>query len=131
LELVGLAKFKHEKVTGYSLGMKQRLGIAAALLSAPELLILDEPTNGLDIEGMVEVRKLMARLADEQGMTIFLSSHLIQEMEMLCTRIGIVYEGRLIQEGELSELVDGQAHASLEQLFLTSIQSERERLSHV
>ncbi|MFD0681593.1 MULTISPECIES: ABC transporter ATP-binding protein [unclassified Paenibacillus] len=130
LELVGLAKYKHEKVAGYSLGMKQRLGIAAALLSRPELLILDEPTNGLDIEGMVEMRKMMALLASEQGMTFFLSSHMIQEMELLCTRIGIVYEGRLIQEGLLSDLVNVQAQGSLEQLFINSIQEERGRRAY-
>ncbi|MDF2964533.1 MAG: ATP-binding cassette protein [Paenibacillus sp.] len=130
LELVGLAEYKHEKVAGYSLGMKQRLGIAAALLSGPELLILDEPTNGLDIEGMVEMREMLAALARGKGITIFLSSHMIQEMELLCTNIGIVYEGRIIQEGLISDLIDRESHGSLEQLFLSSIQEERRRKTY-
>jgi ABC-2 type transport system ATP-binding protein len=127
LELVGLLQYKREKVAGYSLGMKQRLGLAAALLSKPELLILDEPTNGLDIEGMVEMRELMVGLAREQGMTFFLSSHMIQEMELMCSRIGIVVDGRLVREGKLSELVDGIHVASLEQLFISSVKQEREK----
>jgi ABC-2 type transport system ATP-binding protein len=130
LELVGLLRYKHEKVAGYSLGMKQRLGIAAALLSRPGLLILDEPTNGLDIEGMVDMRELMVSLAREQGLTIFLSSHMIQEMEMMCSRIGIVVEGRLVREGLLSELVDGIHVTSLEQLFISSVKQERGKALH-
>jgi ABC-2 type transport system ATP-binding protein len=130
LEQVGLLRYKHEKVAGYSLGMKQRLGLAAALLSKPELLILDEPTNGLDIEGMVEMRELMVSLAREQGMTFFLSSHMIQEMELMCSRIGILVEGRLVCEGPLSELVDGIHVTSLEQLFLSSVKLERGRVAH-
>lgn len=130
LELVGLQKYKREKVSGYSLGMKQRLGLAAALLSKPELLILDEPTNGLDIEGMVEMRELMVGLAREQGMTFFLSSHMIQEMELMCSRIGILVEGKLVCEGALSELVDGVHVTSLEQLFISSVRQERGKVAH-
>ncbi|NHN30866.1 ABC transporter ATP-binding protein [Paenibacillus agricola] len=131
LELVGLLPYKQEKVAGYSLGMKQRLGLAAALLSKPELLILDEPTNGLDIEGMVDMRELMVSLAREQGMTFFISSHMIQEMELMCSRIGIIVEGRLVREGALNELVDGVHVASLEQLFMASVKQERGKAAHV
>jgi ABC-2 type transport system ATP-binding protein len=131
LELVGLSRYKKEKVAGYSLGMKQRLGLAAAMLSEPELLVLDEPTNGLDIEGMVEMRELMVSLARDHGMTFFLSSHLIQEMELMCSRIGILYEGRLVREGLLTELVDGVNIPSLEQLFISSVKEERGKLAHV
>ncbi|WP_123043266.1 ABC transporter ATP-binding protein [Cohnella candidum] len=129
LELVGLAAHKKEKVGHYSLGMKQRLGIASAILSKPKLLILDEPTNGLDIEGMVEIRELIARLAKEEQVTFFLSSHLISEMEMICNRVGILHNGRLIREGGMGELVHGSGQ-SLESYFVQQIRAEREAGRH-
>lgn len=129
LELVGLYSSQHDKVSDYSLGMKQRLGIASAILSKPALLILDEPTNGLDIEGMVEIRKLIARLAREEHITFFISSHLIHEMELICNRIGIIYEGRLIREGVISELLGG-SYASLEDYFVEQVREERGRAVH-
>jgi ABC-2 type transport system ATP-binding protein len=125
LELVGLAAYAKEKVSNYSLGMKMRLGLASALLSSPELVILDEPTNGLDIEGMVDVRETIVRLAKEQGITFFISSHLIREMELMCSRIGIVYQGRFIKEASKGEL-EQSPHESLEQYFLAQISQERE-----
>ncbi|WP_088832483.1 ABC transporter ATP-binding protein [Paenibacillus tyrfis] len=130
LELVGLAPFKHEKVSQYSLGMKQRLGVAAAILSEPELLILDEPTNGLDIEGMVEMRELIARLAHEQHITFFLSSHLITEMEQLCSRIGILYNGRLIREDFVADIVRGANPMTLENYFMEQVREERRAEVH-
>lgn len=129
LELVGLSSYRHEKVAHYSLGMKQRLGLAAAILSKPELLILDEPTNGLDIEGMVQVREIILQLAREEQITFFVSSHLIQEMELMCNRIGILYEGKLIREGLKSELLDGR-FATLEELFLHEVKEERRTKVH-
>ncbi|WP_127531668.1 ABC transporter ATP-binding protein [Paenibacillus kobensis] len=127
LALVGLEAHGREKVAHYSLGMKQRLGIASALLSKPRLLILDEPTNGLDIEGMIEMRSLIAQLAREERMTFFLSSHLITEMELVCNRIGIVYGGRLIQEGTIDELLQsGGQTQSLESFYVSRIQAVRE-----
>ncbi|MNG09923.1 putative ABC transporter ATP-binding protein YxlF [compost metagenome] len=127
LALVGLKAHGREKVEHYSLGMKQRLGIASALLSKPKLLILDEPTNGLDIEGMIEMRSLIARLAREERMTFFLSSHLITEMEMVCNRIGILYGGRLILEGTMDELLQsGGQSQSLENFYVSRIQAVRE-----
>lgn len=125
LELVGLAADKKEKVGHYSLGMKQRLGVASAILSKPELLILDEPTNGLDIEGMVEIRELIARLAGEERITFFLSSHIISEMELICNRIGIVHNGKLIREGRTNELTSASGQ-SLEKYFVQQIRAERE-----
>jgi ABC-2 type transport system ATP-binding protein len=130
LELVGLTPYAKEKVANYSLGMKQRLGLASALLSSPELVILDEPTNGLDIEGMVDVRETIKRLAKEQGITFFISSHLIREMELMCSRIGIVYQGRFIKEASMSEL-EQSPYESLEQYFLAQISQERESVPHV
>jgi len=128
LELVGLGKHQHEKVGHYSLGMKQRLGIASAMLSKPDLLILDEPTNGLDIEGMVEVRELIARLAREAGTTFFLSSHLITEMERICNRIGILHQGRLIRELRMHEL--HAAGESLESYYVEQLRMEREGIPY-
>jgi ABC-2 type transport system ATP-binding protein len=129
LELVELNDYQHEKVGHYSLGMKQRLGLASAILSRPELLILDEPTNGLDIEGMVHIREIIKRLAHEEDITFFLSSHLIHEMELMCNRIGILYEGKLICEGYVSELLSGQ-FATLEELFLHEVKAERSAAAH-
>lgn len=129
LEMVGLSARKKEKVGGYSLGMKQRLGIASAILSKPELLILDEPTNGLDIEGMFEMRELIARLAREERITFFLSSHLISEMERICSRIGIIHNGKLIREGGMEELVKASGE-SLETYFVHQIREVREAERH-
>ncbi|ULL18608.1 ABC transporter ATP-binding protein [Paenibacillus sp. H1-7] len=129
LELVGLAPYKNEKVGGYSLGMKQRLGIASAILSKPELLILDEPTNGLDIEGMVDIRELMVKLAKEENITLFVSSHLIHEMELMCNRVGILYDGKLIREGYMEDLLAGP-HRTLEDYFVAQVREERGAALH-
>jgi ABC-2 type transport system ATP-binding protein len=100
VELAGRAK---DKVGGYSHGMRQRLGIAAALLRDPKLLLLDEPATGLDPAGMRDMRRLIRRLAGE-GMTVVLSSHLLAEVEELCNRVAIVRSGRIVYEGHISEL---------------------------
>jgi len=104
LDLVGLLGRGRDKVRTYSLGMKQRLGLAAALLHDPELLVLDEPTNGLDPAGMREVRQLIRRLG-ENGRTVFVSSHLLGEIEQMCGYVGIVKEGRLLTQGSVATLV--------------------------
>jgi ABC-2 type transport system ATP-binding protein len=106
LELVGLAERAHDKVKTYSHGMKQRLGIAQALLSEPELVILDEPTNGLDPQGMKEVRDLIHLLSREKQMTIFLSSHLLHEVEQVATRMAIINRGKLVVQGRVDELLN-------------------------
>ncbi len=103
LDEVGLGGIGRRPVKAYSLGMRQRLGLAAALLRSPELLILDEPTNGLDPQGIGEVRQLLLKL-HASGTTIFLSSHLLAEVEQLCTRVGVLDRGRLIVQAELAEL---------------------------
>lgn len=104
LNIVGMTERAKSKYKTYSLGMKQRLGIAAALLSDPELILLDEPTNGLDPAGMKEVRELIVRLA-QMGKTIFLSSHLLFEVEQVCTRVAIIKKGEVIAQGIVSELL--------------------------
>ena len=105
LGIVGLSDRAGDKVKAYSHGMKQRLGIAQALLPNPALLILDEPTNGLDPQGMKEVRELILHLSREHGMTIFLSSHLLHEIELVATRMCILHEGRLVVQGVVEELL--------------------------
>jgi ABC-2 type transport system ATP-binding protein len=107
-ELVELRHRAGDRVGGYSHGMKQRLGIAASLLRAPRLLLLDEPTTGLDPAGMRDMRELVRRLASE-GITILLSSHLLYEVEELCNRVAIVRRGRVVYEGSLAELKAGAA----------------------
>lgn len=104
LEIVGLQDETRKLVGKYSLGMKQRLGIARALLHYPELLILDEPTNGLDPIGIKEMRKLIKTLAQERNITIFISSHILSEIEQLADRMGIIHEGRLLEEIAFDDL---------------------------
>jgi ABC-2 type transport system ATP-binding protein len=105
LEQVGLKGREKDKAGTYSLGMRQRLGLAAALVGDPELLILDEPTNGLDPAGMQEMRVFVRRLADEEGRTVFLSSHLLHEVEQVCDRVVILNKGRVIAQGRVDELL--------------------------
>src|SRR5206468_1994239 len=107
LELVGLRERAKDKVSGYSLGMKQRLGIAGALLSDPKLLLLDEPANGLDPAGIVAMRETLRRLA-AAGKTVFVSSHLLAEVQVLADVIGIIAAGRLVREGSLEALLTDQ-----------------------
>lgn len=104
LELVGLTEAKDKEVSAFSFGMKQRLGLAFAFLNNPDILILDEPTNGLDPKGIVEIRELLHRLSTDEGKTIFISSHNISEIEAIADRIGMIHQGRLIFEGTLDEL---------------------------
>jgi ABC-type multidrug transport system ATPase subunit len=108
LDVVGLKSRAFEKVKTFSHGMKQRLGIAQALLTEPELIILDEPTAGLDPQGMKEVRGLIKKLASEKEMTIFLSSHLLSEVELVATRMAVINRGELIAQGSVSELLGGE-----------------------
>lgn len=105
LELVKLDPAEKKSVRKYSLGMKQRLGIAMALLPDPELLVLDEPVNGLDPEGIVEIRRLLRRLSEEQGKTILISSHLLAEMAELCTDYAIINRGALVEQLSHEELL--------------------------
>lgn len=117
LEIVGLADRAKDKVRAFSQGMKQRLGIAQALLSKPKVLILDEPTNGLDPRGMKEVRDLILKLAEE-GITILLSSHLLHEIEQICTTMAIINLGKLIKIGSVHDLLNES------DTFITEITAE-------
>lgn len=114
LEQVGLADRAGQRVRAYSTGMRQRLGLAAALLTDPDLLILDEPTNGLDPGGMHEIRQFIRQLVDQQGKTVFLSSHLLAEVEQVCDRVAIIDQGRIVREGAVSELLGGKHTVRIE-----------------
>lgn len=98
LEMVGLSAAAKRKSKGYSLGMKQRLGIAIALLNKPKFLILDEPINGLDPQGIVEMRKTISTLCEERGITVMISSHILEEVSKIATTIGIIHKGKMLKE---------------------------------
>lgn len=112
LEIVGLAHVGKKKVSQFSLGMKQRLSIAMTLLHSPKLLILDEPTNGLDPNGILEMRELLKGLNKEQGLSIMVSSHLLSEVEKLVSHVGIIHKGNLLFQGTLAELGEKQHQLS-------------------
>src|SRR5881227_2409290 len=112
-ELVSLAHRLDQRVGTYSLGMRQRLGIAQALLGRPKLLILDEPANGLDPAGIREIRELLRRLASERQMSIFISSHLLAEIELTCDRVAIIHKGRILREGTVRELISSRREMEL------------------
>jgi ABC-2 type transport system ATP-binding protein len=112
LEVVGLRDRQRDRVSTYSLGMKQRLGMAVALLNDPELLVLDEPANGLDPAGIVEMRDLLRRLAAE-GRTVFISSHVLAEVQQICDRVAIVNLGQLVRLAPVAELVAGHGEFAL------------------
>ena len=116
LNTVSLFDRKDDKVKNYSLGMKQRLGIAMALMGKPELIILDEPTNGLDPAGINEIRNLIMSIPEKYGSTVIISSHLLSEVEQIADYVGIINKGKMIYQGLLSELEIGDA--SLEEVFL-------------
>jgi ABC-2 type transport system ATP-binding protein len=105
LDQVGLARDSGRKVKGYSTGMRQRLGVAAALLNDPDLVILDEPVNGLDAAGIQEMRALIRDLAEQRGKTVFLSSHLLHEVQQVCDRVGIISGGEVVRESTIADLL--------------------------
>ena len=116
LKTVRLYEQRDKKLSSYSLGMKQRLGIAMAILGNPKLLILDEPTNGLDPAGIQEIRELIVSLPKERNMTVIISSHLLSEIEQMASQVGIIHHGQLLYEGPLKDLeCNGK---SLEEAFL-------------
>lgn len=113
VSLVGLENRIHDKVKTYSLGMRQRLGVAQALLHRPKLLILDEPTNGLDPAGIRELRDYLRKLAKEEGISVFVSSHLLSEMELMCDRVAIIQAGKLVDVRLIKEFVMEDVHTSV------------------
>lgn len=108
LEMTGMADRADGPAGTYSTGMRQRLGIARALLNYPRLVILDEPTNGLDPRGMIEIREIIRQLNREEGITFFISSHLLHEVEQTCNRVGVLREGKLLAEGLVKDLIDSE-----------------------
>lgn len=117
LDQVGLLKNKNKKISAYSRGMKQRLGLARALINNPKLLILDEPTLGLDPQGQEDIKNLLIKL-NKSGTTIFYSSHLLSEVENLCSRVAIINEGKLVAEGTVPELKSNTKSQTLTEVFL-------------
>jgi ABC-2 type transport system ATP-binding protein len=110
LDQVGLGESAHRQVGTYSTGMKQRLGIAAALLNDPDLVIFDEPTSGLDPAGIQDMRAFIRNLVEKEDKTVFLSSHLLNEVEQICDRVAIIHQGEILREGNVAELLaEGQS----------------------
>lgn len=113
VKLVGLEKRINDKVKTYSLGMRQRLGLAQALLHSPSILILDEPTNGLDPAGIREIRDYLRKLAREEGMAVMVSSHILSEMELMCDRIAIIQNGRIVDVQNVDEFVNEKENVNV------------------
>ncbi|WP_079909396.1 ABC transporter ATP-binding protein [Paenibacillus sp. 32352] len=126
LETVGLQHARSQKIKQFSTGMKQKLALAAAIMAGPELVILDEPTNGLDIEGTVMFRQLVMQCSAELGTTFLISSHMIHELEQLCNRVGILFGGKLRTEGSVSELLEH--NQSLEQFYIQQLAGMKEAI---
>lgn len=119
LSETGMYAFKDEKVKNFSLGMRQRMGISLAILSKPSILILDEPLNGLDVEGMVDMRNLFKHLSEENGTTVFISSHLIHDVEVTCDRVGVVFDGKLLATNRVDNIL--KDYSSLENYYLSEV----------
>nr|NLI50904.1 ABC transporter ATP-binding protein [Propionibacterium sp.] len=126
LDLVDLGDAAGKKVDRYSLGMKQRLGIARAFLNRPDLVILDEPTNGLDPFGVREIRQLVGRLAGDEGVTFLVASHVLSELEQICGRAVILDRGRVVAQGDLPSLMAAHQSRDLEHLFLSVLSGARD-----
>ena len=123
LDAVHLLNYKNDKAGRFSLGMKQRLGLAVAFVSDPELIILDEPVNGLDIEGVVEIREIIKRLNEEKNVTFLISSHMASEIEKTCNKVAVMYEGELIAKSSTEEAL--RLHPSMEDYFLNVVKDKR------
>lgn len=123
LNLLHLDRYRKDKVGKFSLGMKQRMGLALALLSKPELVILDEPANGLDIEGIIQVREIITRLAKEQGVTFLVSSHIASELEKTCDKVAVLHEGKMLTFDTMEHAL--QYQPTLEDYFLAVVRDKR------
>jgi len=121
IKISGLEKRIHDKVKTYSLGMRQRLGVAQALINSPKLLVLDEPTNGLDPAGIHELRNYLRKLAIEENVAVIVSSHLLSEMELMCDRVGIIQNGKLVRIQDMKEMLENEV-TSVIALNLTPIE---------
>ena len=119
LRLVHLERYSTDRTSRFSLGMRQRLGVALAMLSGPELLMLDEPANGLDIEGMVEIREIIRELAEKYRRAVLVSSHLASELEKTCTRVVVLHDGEILADVSMEEALSGGA--SLEDFYLEHV----------
>lgn len=128
LSLVGLGDTGSKKASQFSLGMKQRLSIAVALLHSPDMLILDEPTNGLDPNGIIEIRELLKKLAANEGLTILISSHLLAEIEKLVSHVGIIHKGKMLFQGRFEELKQRQHQTSATLLGVSDPDAARQML---
>ena len=123
LDVVHILPYKNDKAGKFSLGMKQRLGLAIAFVSNPELIILDEPVNGLDIEGVVEIREIIQRLNEERGVTFLISSHMASEIEKTCNKVAVIYESELIANTTTEDAL--RLHPSMEDYFLSVVKEKR------
>ena len=123
LNLVNLERYQKDKAGRFSLGMKQRLGLGLALLSNPELVILDEPANGLDIEGIIQVREIITRLAAEKGITFLVSSHIASELEKTCNKVAVIHEGKMLTFESMENALRFQP--TLEDYFLAVVREKK------
>lgn len=123
LEIVHLEKYKYDKAGRFSLGMKQRLGIALAFLSNPQLVIMDEPVNGLDIEGMIEIREIINAMSQKYGTTFLIASHLASELEKVCNKVCVIHDGEMIDFTDLDSALE--LNPTLEDYFLRKIRDKR------
>ena len=123
LNLIRLDRYQNDKVCRFSLGMKQRLGLGLALLSDPELVVLDEPANGLDIEGIIQVREIITKLAAEHGVTFLISSHIASELEKTCNKVAVLHEGKMLTFDSMEAALRFQP--TLEEYFLAVVREER------
>ena len=123
LDVVHLLPYKNDKAGKFSLGMKQRLGLAVAFVSNPDLIILDEPVNGLDIEGVVEIREIIKKLNAEKNVTFLISSHMAGEIEKTCNKVAVIYESELIATSTTEDAL--RLHPSMEDYFLSVVKDRR------
>ncbi|GGB69105.1 ABC transporter ATP-binding protein [Fictibacillus barbaricus] len=128
-KLVGLDERIHDKVRTYSLGMRQRLGLAQALLRKPTVLILDEPTNGLDPAGIRELRSYLRKLAKEEGVSVIVSSHLLSEMELMCDRVAIIQKGRLMDVRLVSEMITAPSEGTIFEIEVDNVEVAKKILN--